>query len=55
MQELEEERERRWKAEQAARKLVDTVKEMQEKSKSTILLISEVQFSNLSSVSRVSL
>eukprot|EP00794_Sanderia_malayensis_P018762 gene18762-20653_t len=31
MQELEEERERRWKAEQAARKLVDTVKELQDK------------------------
>lgn len=32
MKELDEERERRWKAEQATRKLVNTVKEMQEKS-----------------------
>ncbi|XP_065065205.1 leucine-rich repeat and coiled-coil domain-containing protein 1-like isoform X2 [Rhopilema esculentum] len=31
LQELDEERERRWKAEQAARRLINTVKDMQEK------------------------
>ena len=34
LQELDDERERRWKAEQATRRLINTVKDMQEKGTS---------------------
>ena len=39
MKELDEERERRWKAEQATRRLVNTVKEMQEKRWFIVFLV----------------
>ncbi len=38
MQELEVERERRWKAEQAAKKLIDHIKELKSKGKHILLI-----------------